>query len=235
MDVLALIFISVLYAALRYAATFVLPNLLTPITKRMKILIDNGHARDTSGKHSPDRSFYEYKFNREIAIPLVEELKNRGYDAERIVTEDIHDVTLTERCRRVNEYCRRIGKQNVILVSVHANAAGNGGWYNARGFSVFVARHCSAASKRLAQLLYDAAVARGLRGNRAVPPERYWEADFAMVKRTNCPAVLTENLFYDNKEDLAILQSEAGKRKIVDMHVEGIINFIKEQDNERTS
>ena len=192
----------------------------------MKILIDNGHGQNTPGKRSPDRTFFEWKFNREIAIPLVEELKKLGYDAERIVTEDVQDVTLTERCRRVNAWCNKLGKQNVILISVHANAAGNGEWKNARGFTVHVAKVSSERSKQLAQSLYAAADKRGFRGNRSVPKERYWTDNFTIIAKTNCPAVLTENLFYDNKEDLAILQSEEGKRKIVELHVEGIVNFL---------
>jgi N-acetylmuramoyl-L-alanine amidase len=195
----------------------------------MKILIDNGHGQNTPGKRSPDRSFYEWKFNREIAIPVVEELRRRGYDAERIVTEDAYDVSLQERCNRVNAWCNRLGKQNVLLVSIHANAAGNGDWRTARGFSVFVAKQSSAASKKLAQSLYAEAEKRGLKGNRSVPSVRYWEANFTIIARTNCPAVLTENLFYDNKEDLAILKSEEGKKKIVDLHVEGIISYINSQ------
>lgn len=192
----------------------------------MKILIDNGHGANTPGKRSPDNTFFEWRFNREIAVPLVEELRRRGYDAERIVTEDVHEVTLTERCRRVNAWCSKLGSKNVIMVSIHANAAGNGGWRTARGFSVYVAKTCSDASKKLAQSLYAEAEKRGLKGNRSVPKERYWQANFAMVKNTHCPAVLTENLFYDNKEDLAILKSEDGKRKIVELHVEGIINYL---------
>ena len=194
----------------------------------MKILIDNGHAQNTPGKCSPDHTFYEWKFNREIAIPVVEELRRRGYDAERIVTEDTIDVSLQERCNRVNTWCNRLGKQNVLLVSIHANAAGNGDWRTARGFSVFVAKQSSVASKRLAQALYAEAERRGLKGNRSVPSCRYWEANFTIIARTKCPAVLTENLFYDNRQDLAILKSEEGKRKIVELHVEGIINHIKQ-------
>ena len=135
-------------------------------------------------------------------------------------------MTLTERCRRVNSWVNKLGRKNVILVSVHANAAGNGQWKSARGFSVYVAKVASDASHRLAQSLYAAADKRGLRGNRSVPSHHYWESNFAMVKNTKCPAVLTENLFYDNKEDLAILKSAEGKQKIVDLHVEGIINFL---------
>ena len=192
----------------------------------MKILIDNGHGANTPGKRSPDRTFFEWKFNREIAIPLVEELRKRGYDAERIVPEETHEVTLVERVRRVNARCQKFGKENVILVSIHANAAGNGGWYDARGFSVFVCKNSSERSKRLAQSLYAAAYARDLKGNRSVPLNHYWTADFYIIKNTLCPAVLTENLFYDNKEDLAILKSDEGKKMIVDLHVEGIINYI---------
>ncbi|MBP5558924.1 MAG: N-acetylmuramoyl-L-alanine amidase [Bacteroidales bacterium] len=28
-----------------------------------------------------------------------------------------------ERCRRVNEWCRQLGKDNVLLISIHCNAA----------------------------------------------------------------------------------------------------------------
>ena len=43
---------------------------------------------------------------------------------------------------------------------------------------------------------------------------------------TNCPAVLTENMFQDNKEDVALLLSEEGKKKIIDAHVQGVLNYL---------
>ena len=48
------------------------------------------------------------------------------------------------------------------------------------------------------------------------------------MPRHNCPAVLTENLFQDNREDVAILQSEEGRQRIVELHVEAIKNYINE-------
>lgn len=192
----------------------------------MKILIDNGHYKGTPGKRSPDRSFFEWKFNREIAIPLVARLKELGYDAERIVPEDDHDVTLTERCRRVNAWVKKLGKKNVIFISIHANAAGSGEWKTARGFTVHVAKVASDSSHRLAQSLYAEAIKRDLQGNRSVPKRHYWEDNFTVLVKTQCPAVLTENLFYDNKEDLKILQSDEGKQMIVDLHVDGIVNYL---------
>lgn len=195
----------------------------------MKILIDNGHAKTTAGKCSPDRSFYEWRFNREIAIPLVARLKELGYNAERIVTEDDYDVTLTERCNRVNTWCKKLGTKNVIFISIHANAARinkDSIWSDARGLSVHVAKNASDASKKLAQFIYSEAIKRELQGNRSVPKCHYWQDNFTVLTKTLCPAVLTENLFYTNQEDLRILQSDEGKQMIVDLHVDGIVNYL---------
>ena len=97
----------------------------------MKILIDNGHGLMTTGKRSPDGQFREAFYNREIARRVVSDLRDRGLDAELLVPED-DDISLAERVRRVNTACFLLGKQNIILVSIHVNAAGNGSkWLNA--------------------------------------------------------------------------------------------------------
>ena len=79
----------------------------------MKILIDNGHGQTTPGKRSPDGRFLEFQFNRTIAKQIVDDLRDRGYDAELLVPED-DDVPLKDRCKRVNDIVAREGKQNVI-------------------------------------------------------------------------------------------------------------------------
>lgn len=195
----------------------------------MKILIDNGHGCDTKGKCSPDGRLREYKWAREVAQLIVDGLKALGYDAVRIVTEQ-NDVSLSERCHRVNAVCAKQGAKNVLLVSVHVNAAGSNGWNNARGWSGWVYTHASDRSKQLAQLLYAEAAKRNLKGNRSVPSCKYWEANFYIVKNTNCPAVLTENLFQDNREDVEYLLSEQGEEEIAQLHIDGIINYIKAQN-----
>lgn len=192
----------------------------------MKILIDNGHGKDTSGKCSPDGRLLEWLYCREIATAIVSELCRLGYDAERIVTEDI-DIRLAERCRRVNSICKQVGANNVLLISVHNNAAKSDGWHGASGWSGWVAPNASLNSKRLATLLYEEAERLHLRGNRSVPKCKYWIGNFAIVRDTDCPAVLTENLFQDNKDEVDFLLSDEGKRAIVDLHVKGIINYIK--------
>ena len=203
----------------------------------MKILIDNGHYEGCPGKRSPKGGkfgvLYEWKFNRQIARPLVERLKNMGYDAELVVPEDT-EVSLGERCRRVNRWCDKLGAKNCIFISIHSNASSNcETWQKPNGWSAFVYTKASNASKRLAQCLYDEAEKRNLKGNRCVPPERYWTANFYVLKHTNCPAVLTESLFYDNHSDYLYLCSEKGREEIIDLHINGIVRFIKEMENNK--
>lgn len=194
----------------------------------MKILIDNGHGYNTPGKCSPDKRLLEWKYTREIATELVARLKAAGFDAERIVTEDV-DISLRERCRRVNAICKRVGASNVVLVSIHNNAAGSGGkWRDATGWCGFVYTKASSRSCHLAQLLYAEAEKRGLKGNRSVPRERYWMKNLAMVRDTACPAVLTENLFQDNKGEVDFLLSPQGREAIVSLHFDALIKYVSE-------
>lgn len=193
----------------------------------MKVLIDNGHGANTKGKCSPDDSLREYRWAREIASRLEAELTARGFDAERVVTEE-YDVSLTERVKRINDVCKVHGTSDCVLVSIHVNAAGaDGKWHDARGWSGWVSKNASEKSREFARMLYDEAARRGLRGNRSVPADRCWVGDFAICRDSRCPAVLTENLFQDNREDVAFLLSEKGKEEIVKLHYDAIINYIK--------
>lgn len=190
----------------------------------MKVLIDNGHGSNTPGKCSPDGRLREYAYTREIAERLVMELRKNGIDAERIVKEEI-DVPLAERCRRVNEY----KSSEAILVSIHCNAAGNGSdWMSARGWEAWTSVGKTKADK-LATCLYEDAenCLPGMKMRKDMAdgdPDK--ESQFYILRHTNCPAVLTENLFQDNREDVEFLLSEEGKRAIVSLHVWGIMKYL---------
>lgn len=49
---------------------------------------------------------------------------------------------------------------------------------------------------------------------------------FYILKHTYCAAVLTENGFMDSEVSLKFLESEEGKKAIVALHVEGIIDYV---------
>ena len=151
-----------------------------------------------------------------------------GLDAELLVPEE-RDISLPERCRRVNTWCRQLGKDNVILISIHANAAGHGDrWYDATGWCAYTSRGNTRADA-LATSLYHAALVH-LPGQRLrtdyTDGDPDMEAEFYILRHTTAPAVLTENFFMDSHSDCAFLLSEAGQSAIVDLHVTGITAYL---------
>ena len=193
----------------------------------MIVLIDNGHGRETKGKRSPDGLIKEWSVTRLLAADITAALVVRGYDARRLVPEE-EDVPLRERVERANAVCKGVGSPNVVLVSLHLNAAGNGShWSKARGWQVHVAPQSSFASIKLATALADAAAANGLTVRKFAPNVPFWPQELAICRSTLCPTVLTENLFMDNTEDAALLRSDYGRAAIVKAHVDGLINYIE--------
>ena len=210
----------------------------------MVILIDNGHGSNTeqNGKFSPRLTsgmnisseftnggrFREWKYNRVIAKQVVDILSSMGYNANLLVPED-KDITLSERVRRVKTVCNNVGASNVLLISVHANAVGDGSeWMDAKGWEAYTTRG-ETISDKLAEYLYFRAD-KNLPGRKIredwTDGDRDKEADFYIIKKAPCAAVLTENFFYDNKDDLKYLTSEEGVHGVVRLHVEGIIDYI---------
>ena len=213
----------------------------------MLILLDNGHGHNTPGKRSPDGKFLEYAYNREIATRIVADLTDRGYNAQLLVPEP-EDIPLSERVRRINAACLShqsspaphlssparpgispTGHPNVILISIHVNAAGNGTeWMNATGWSCYTSKG-QTQSDKLADCLYQAAI-KNFPGKRIRTDysdnDPDWEENFYLLRKTLCVAVLSENFFMDSHSDLEYLQSRAGKQVVVDTHVEGIIDYL---------
>jgi N-acetylmuramoyl-L-alanine amidase len=52
-----------------------------------------------------------------------------------------------------------------------------------------------------------------------------WEENFYLLKNTKCPAVLTENFFMDNKEDMNYITSIEGREAVIKTHVEAIVKY----------
>lgn len=192
----------------------------------MKVLIDNGHGVNTPGKCSPDKRLREYAYTREIADYVVRDLKAAGVDALRIVPEET-DISLPERCARANKAYAESGKQ-AILISIHCNAAGNGSqWMSAQGWSIFVDSTASQNSKRLATVIADVAEKKKIKVRKESNSQNYWVQNLYICKHTNCPAVLVENFFQDNMEDVEFLLSERGKQCVTGIMVEGILSYLK--------
>ena len=196
------------------------------------IILGTAHLKSTPGKCSPDGKFREYQYSREIVAAVKAILKNSGYNVFVDIEDDDLNVTqsreLCLRCKMVNDLCKVYG--DCIYVSIHVNAAGSDGkWHTATGWEAYTSPGKTKADA-LATCLYEAAK-KNLKDVKIRTdfsdgdPDK--EANLYVLKHTNCPAVLTENLFQDNKNDVDYLLSDKGFHEIVRIHVEGILEYFK--------
>lgn len=186
------------------------------------VLLDNGHGKETAGKRSPVWSdgsqLFEWEFNRDIVRRITKKLEADGIPYRVLVPEET-DISLTERARRANEITKENNGKAYVL-SIHANAGGGTGWevYTSPG---------QTPSDAIATVFFEEA------GREFVPdgwrmrsdysdgdPDK--EADFAILTKTTCPAILTENFFMDTEKDCRFIMSEDGRERIANMHVAAI-------------
>lgn len=191
------------------------------------ILIDNGHGLETKGKRSPNSLLIEADWNREVANLVVTspDIETLPVKVELLVPEK-EDIDLRTRVARANEFCKEYGKDEVCVISIHANSLGDGTqWLSARGWSVYTSPG-KTKSDEIANILYDKAEER-FTWHRAIRTDmsdgdKDFEANFYILKKTKCPAVLIENFFYDNEEDYILLMSSEGKRLCAEVIIEAI-------------
>lgn len=186
------------------------------------VLLDNGHGKETAGKRSPVWSdgsqLFEWEFNRDIVRRIAEKLEADGIPYRVLVPEET-DISLTERARRANEYAKEFNGKAYVL-SIHANAGGGTGW------EVYTSLR-QTLSDAIATVFFEEA------GREFVPdgwrmrsdysdgdPDK--EANFAILTKTTCPAILTENFFMDTEKDCRFIMSEDGRERIANMHVSAI-------------
>lgn len=190
------------------------------------LILDNGHGSNTPGKCSPDRTLREYAWTRIMTDLIARKARAKGIRTEIIVPETT-DVPLATRSARANAIARKHGLKKCLFVSVHINAAGaDGRWHDATGFTAWVAQNASQHSKTFAALIDAEMKARGLGGNRAPNTLGYHTANFAVIRRADCPAVLTENLFQDNRTEVRYLLSPQGQDTIAEAHVAAVEKYI---------
>ena len=219
--------------------------------KKLTVILGTAHGKNVAGKRSPDGKFQEWQYSREIVERLREELAKCDDLVDVFVDIPAAEVPLpqqaelTRRVRYVNQLCAHRHTERCIYVSIHVDAASSGEWKNAGGWTAYTSPGRT-RSDILATYLYEAAEKhlagyaakmeegkkKGLYGQNQKPfrkdttdgdPDK--EANFYVLVRTKCAAVLTENLFQDNKADVAFLTSEEGKKAIVALHKEAILRF----------
>ncbi len=202
-------------------------------TNKTTIILGTAHLKSTPGKCSPDKKIYEYKYSREVVNAIYLILKDLGYNVFVDIIDDDLNVSqsreLCLRCKIVNDLCKLY--KNCIYVSIHLNAASSDGkWHTGTGWEVYTSSGKTKADE-LATYLYNAAKYNS--ENKKMRTDFSdgdvdKEAGLYVLKHTNCPAVLTENFFQDNKSDVEYLLSDEGFNAIVRLHIEGILKYIED-------
>lgn len=198
--------------------------------KNLLVILDNGHGVETKGKCSPDKRLMEYKWSREFVYRLTAELIKYNIPVHILVPESA-DISLAERVSRANTVAQNFKNYGYesVLISIHNNAAGDGSkWCNANGWTCWVYKKASEKSRKLAGYMGQEAERLNLEGNRYIPERRYFEANYYILKNTSMPAVLTENMFQDNREDVDFLLSAEGVEKLVELHLEAILSYMND-------
>lgn len=210
------------------------------------IILGTAHRKREPGKQSPDGRLKEYIYSREIVGEVKAKLEAYGYrvfvdfDKDDLPKEMQTPSSKLERQRElamrvnyVNEMCQKYGKAKCIYVSIHVNAVGSDGkWHDARGWSVYTSPGKTKADA-LATCIWNAADKNLPHSSRHAIRADWsdgdpdFEAKLYVLTRTSCPAVLTENLFQDNSDDVDFLLSDGGRHAIARIHVEGIIKYIE--------
>ena len=195
--------------------------------KNITIFLDEGHYEGCPGKRSPKfedgSQFFEWKYCRELGKRIKEECDSLGIKCIRTTNKDV-EASLTERAEHINNLFRREKKlgRSALLISLHANSASNGDWGKATGWEVFTTERTTNSDKFaniLCEIFPSIFPDKKLRGHK--------EKDFTLLYIVNCPCVLTENFFYDNKKECLWMQEEDTINKIVKLHVEAIKKWVE--------
>lgn len=201
------------------------------------VIIDAGHNEFTAGKRSPDSSLKEWEFNRDVARRLALLLTTRGFKTKVIFT------AYTDSSKDVNERVKMANAEKAdILVSIHANAAGEAGWYRgeddftwntANGWEIFCYKpQNKGEGYKLAEAIHDASIPfLGLK-DRGIKDGSH----LGMVARTNMPAVLIEHAFYTNEKECALLKTTEFREKCAEAAAKGICDYFGvDVDDAKTS
>jgi hypothetical protein len=164
----------------------------------------------TGGKRSPDKTLLEWEFNNDMQYRLKARLEQLGFVVYLVNPNPDKgaEVSLAARCNKANDYWKKLGKPNCLFVSLHANAAGSGTWYTARGVEVFTSKAASTKSQNAAKKVCSAIYKDVYAIDKGFKNRGHKLNNFYVVKNTAMPSILIEYAFYDNKEDIKLLKNK---------------------------
>lgn len=166
------------------------------------VVVDAGHGGTDSGAEG--RRKKEKDINLAISKKLDKVIRKNSKDIKVVMT------------RRKDEYISladRAGFANFInanlFISIHSNASERNP--NAYGTEVYVHRHSSAKSERLAHIIADKLRTHARRNDKGVK-----KANFQVLRESTMPCALVEVGFISNREEENFISSKNGVRLIAE-------------------
>ncbi|NVK63569.1 MAG: N-acetylmuramoyl-L-alanine amidase [Flavobacteriales bacterium] len=189
---------------------------------------ENGNYTTRGKKHTfPNgETAYEGVINRRIGGMVRAFLRMLDDDYTIITTvdeNDPRDLSLSYRVRVANQY----PASQTLFISIHNNAFNS----RARGFEIYTTRGVT-RSDALAESIANAIepfykdLQLKLRYDLS-DGDKDKEAEFYVLRRTACPAVLLECLFFDNAEDFALLKDPEFVKDLSWRIFVGIRNYLE--------
>lgn len=208
--------------------------------KKLIVYLDAGHGGiDAAGRYTTAPSkmfahasgvfhngstFYEGVSNRTFAALVTTALEAQGF-AVVPCFDAVADTSLTSRTTIANKHLNRAYKQdkNVagLFISLHSDAH-NG---NARGFTCYSAEN--ARTSALAATAISDALKAALVPAFGVTARSPKQKNFSVLRNTVMPAVLAENLFFDNLQDAILLMRADYQKAFALALADGVAAYAK--------
>ncbi|MEM6737950.1 MAG: N-acetylmuramoyl-L-alanine amidase [Bacteroidota bacterium] len=179
-------------------------------------------------------SIYEGEINRKIARYLIQLLDEHGIEYHEQTVFSEMDISLEDRVKYANGIYQE--NRNTYFLSIHSNAAGvvsPGPGSKATGFELYTSvgqtksdELADIAAKWYKQEFPDFKFRQDM-----LDGDEDKEANFYVLSKTACPALLVENLFFDNIKEAEFLLSDSGQMRIAVCLLKSIKEINETQTN----
>lgn len=177
-----------------------------------KIVLDAGHGKQDGGAQGNDLS--EKVLNLKIAQKIKKGLETYENVTVKMTRDDDSFLELSERANVANQW----GAD--AFLSVHINSATS---TSANGFESYIYSGTTNPKTQAYQNVMHEEIMKVIKGDMKDRGKN--RANFAVLRKTNMIAVLTENGFIVNPSDASKLKSEAFLDKLAQGHVNGFVQF----------
>jgi N-acetylmuramoyl-L-alanine amidase len=183
----------------------------------VKIFIDPGHGGNDPGATA--NGLFEKDLTLSIALKLKAELLKYENVQVKLSRENDTYLTLSERAKMANDW----GAD--IFISIHINAGGG------IGFESYIYNGSVSSSTIAYQNIIHEEIVKATGWN----DRGKKRANYAVLRETKMPAILTENGFIDNTTDANKLKNDSYLDKIAQGHVNGLVKLFNLKKNSTPS